>query len=572
MFLSVSISANKRGVMLNRIRRWLAAHPYATLTLLVVAMLGPFLAKPFNIDDPLFLWEAHQIQAHPGDPFGFDVNWYSSITPMTVATENPPVASYFIAVAAAVLGWSELALHFAFLLPALAVVLGTYRLARRFCEWPLLAAGATLCMPVFPVSSSTVMCDVLMLAFWVWAVVFWVEGMERENFRQLSFAGLLIALSTLTKYYGVCLLPLLVAYSLADKRRFGRWIACLLIPLAAICAYQWLTRALYGRAMITETVGFTSFAKGIVGVSYFTSSLLALTYTGGCVAVAAFFTPLLWRSRSLMFFSGCAILAAAAICLQNGLLRPGIPLVGASRIFAETQTVFWAVGGVAVLALAVADVWKRRDAKSALLFLWVFGTFTFAAFFNWTVNGRSILPLVPAVGILLARRLGEKVLAGRTAWTPGVAVCLAASAALSFLITRSDYLLAVAVRQSARETFAKYGHGRAAFWYEGHWGFQYYMDLFGAAALDMQHPALKVGDHLAVPLHNCFIFEPKSEAAEVAEVITVQGPQWLTTWSADVGAGFYSFPGPMPFAFGRVPPETVAVYVWKTNSPPPAKN
>jgi hypothetical protein len=98
------------------------------------------------------------------------------------------------------------------------------------------------------------------------------------------------------------------------------------------------------------------------------------------------------------------------------------------------------------------------------------------------------------------------------------------------------------------------------------------MDLMGASALDMKNPVLNVGNILIVPLHNCYVFEPKPEAADLHEVINVQGPQWLSTWSADVGAGFYSFPGPLPFAFGRVPPETVAVYFWKTASSPPPKN
>ncbi len=56
-------------------------------------------------------------------------------------TENPPLASYYLALAAGIFGWSEIALHFAFLLPALAVILGTHRLARHFCQ-PTHAGGA----------------------------------------------------------------------------------------------------------------------------------------------------------------------------------------------------------------------------------------------------------------------------------------------------------------------------------------------------------------------------------------------------------------------------------------------
>jgi len=150
-----------------RILDWSRGHPRLVLSLAVLAMLGPYLAKPFNMDDPLFIWSARQIHLQPWNPYGFDVNWYGTAQPMWSVTENPPGACYFLAVAAGILGWSEVAMHAAFLLPALAVILGTYRLAARFCRQPIVAALATLFTPVFLVSSSTVMCDVLMLAFWV---------------------------------------------------------------------------------------------------------------------------------------------------------------------------------------------------------------------------------------------------------------------------------------------------------------------------------------------------------------------------------------------------------------------
>ena len=167
--------------MFNRIRQWLAAHPRWTLTLLVVAALGPFLAKPFNIDDPLFIWLAQNVSAHPANPFGFDVNWYGLVSPMWTVTENPPGAGYYFALAGNIFGWSEISLHFAGLLAALAVILGTHRLAMRMCGQPLLAAAAVLFTPIFLVSANTVMSDVLMLAFWIWALVFWVEGLEQNR-------------------------------------------------------------------------------------------------------------------------------------------------------------------------------------------------------------------------------------------------------------------------------------------------------------------------------------------------------------------------------------------------------
>lgn len=558
---------------MNQTCRWLALHPNWTLVLIVLAALAPFLAKPFNIDDPLFIWTARQIQTHPGNPYGFNVNWYGTAEPMWGVTENPPLAGYYLALAAGFLGWSEIALHFALLLPAVAAILGTHRLARRFCNQPMLAALAALCTPVFLVSGTTVMCDVLMLAFWVWAAAFWLEGLEENRSDKLVAAGGLIALAALTKYFGACLIPLLAAYGVVEKRRWGRWVSCLLIPLAALCAYQWGTRTLYGHALLSEATDYAKYAKGFLGRSGIASGLTALTFTGGCLAVVVFLAPLLWRMRALALFAGGTILLAAANFWGGSLLKNHGIFQEVPSITVEFQIIFWTVGGLGVLALAVADVLVRRDARSWLLALWVLGTFLFAAFFNWTVNGRSLLPLAPAVGILLARRLEQNILTGRKTRPGSVAICLAAGAALALLVTRADFCLALAVRQSAQQVGAKYGREPGALWYQGHWGFQFYMDAMGALPLDIRHSALKPGDTLVVPVNNTSLFPVNPETATLRETIAVSGPRWLTTWSTPAGAGFFAAAeGPLPFAFGRVPPENIFVYALKSPAPASAQN
>jgi 4-amino-4-deoxy-L-arabinose transferase-like glycosyltransferase len=559
--------------MPDKIRRWITLHPNWTLALITFAALAPFLAKPFNIDDPLFIWVAHQIQAHPLNPYGFNVNWFGTVTPMWLATENPPVACYYMALAAAVLGWSEVALHFAFLLPAIAVVLGTYRLAKKFCGQPMLAALATLLTPVFLLSSTTVMCDVMMLAFWVWAIVFWIEGMEKDDFRKLSAAGLLIAFAALTKYYGVCLIPLLAAYSLVETRRLGKWAACLMIPLAALCVYQWTTRSLYGLAMLSDAMEYAGYARGITGISGMSTALTALTFTGGCVAAAVFFMPLLWRAWMLAAFAGTAILIAAALFFEGAKLEKFISPQATSATFVEIQIIFWAVGGIGVLALAVENLWNRRAAQSWLLALWVFGTFLFASVFNWTVNGRSILPMVPAVAILIVRRLERNSAAGWKLGKFAVSISLVASAMLALLVTRADYLFAVATRQTAVQTFARFGNEQKNLWFEGHWGFQYYMESLGFAALDVQRSPIKPGNILALPDNNTATAQPNPDATARQETIEVQGPNFLSTMNVQVAAGFYaSLRGPLPFAFGKVPPESVLLFFLKTNGPAPLKN
>jgi len=199
-------------------RHWIKSHPQCVLVLVTLSALLPFLGKPFNMDDPLFIWSAQQIHTHPFNPYGFNVEWDWRQAPMWKTTENPPLTCYYIALVSTILGWSEVALHFAFLLPVLAVILGTFRLAGRFCHSPTLAALVTLFTPAFLVSSTTLMSDVPMLAFWVWALVFWVEGTEENNLRKLFAAGCLVSFAEITKYYAISLIPLLAAYSIISRR------------------------------------------------------------------------------------------------------------------------------------------------------------------------------------------------------------------------------------------------------------------------------------------------------------------------------------------------------------------
>jgi len=537
------------------VRDWCLRHPRWMLTLLTVVSLAPFLAKPFNIDDPLFIWAAEQIHSHPFNPYGFDVNWYGMPSPMWNVTQNPPLACYYLALAAGIFGWSETALHAAFLLPAVAVVLGTHRLARHFCRRPVLAALATLFTPVFLVSSTTVMCDVLMLAFWVWAIVFWVEGMEQNNFRKLSGAGLLIAAAALTKYFGMALLPLLAVHALIEKRGAGRWFACLMIPLAVMGEYQWTTHALYGRALFSQAIDYTGHAQDFFAVPKMAPGLTALIFTGGCVASAVFFAPLFWRTAR-------SILTAFGIFGGGMLLEKYALPRHAEWAPVEFQIIFWMAGGAAVLALAVAEVLHRRNSHSWLLMLWVSGTFVFAAFFNWTINGRSILPMTPAVGILIACRLERNAPVNRKNFPCGITICLAASALLALLVARADFLLAVAAREGARQVCAKYGGKQGTLWFQGHWGFQYYMDKLGAKAVDMGHAALKSGDILALPADNTNLLPPDFKTATLQETFVAPGPHLLMTEDVRTSAGFFYAPIPLmlPFAFDGAPPESVAVY------------
>lgn len=204
--------------------RWSSSHSYVFLGGLTIACLLPFSGRAFHVDDTLFVWAARQISQHPLDPYGFSVIWNTSLERMADVTKNPPLACYYGAAVGRIAGWSERAFHVAFLVPALALALGTYRLAKHFTPFPLLAALATFLTPGILVSACSIMCDTMMLALWVWAMILWIEGLQPRKVWYLAGSGVLIAASALTKYFGASLILLLTAYSFARLRRLGHWI------------------------------------------------------------------------------------------------------------------------------------------------------------------------------------------------------------------------------------------------------------------------------------------------------------------------------------------------------------
>lgn len=519
------------------------------LVVLTLLCLAPFAGKSFNIDEPLFIWVAHQIQAHPLDFYGFRINWYGYEMSAAEVIKNPPAASYFIALSAAIGGLGE-TLHYAFLLPALAAVTGTYFLAREITQNPLTATLISMLTPVFMLSSSTVMCDTMMLAAYVWAVTLWVRGMRRNSYADLIFASFLIALSSLTKYYGMSLIPLLLLYSLFSKNGGKQRVLLLLLPVAILCTYQWGTKYLYGRGLLLDAAEYATSTNKYAWQNMLSSILTGLSFTGGCLVPTLFFAPRLWGRRALLAWVTLIPLLALVLSQLDLPTRPK----GASWGY-FLQLALFIVAGIHLGVLAGRDLWESRDSESLLLFLWFFGTFVFAAFVNWTVNGRSILPMVPVAGILVIRALvgreheEEEIKLMRSWSVAGPLVC---AWLISMMVMWADYSLAGTTRKAAEVIVQNYGKVSKPLFFQGHWGFQYYMEKNGAVALDVNKLPFPSGRIIVMPENN-------TNAIAQASFLTVlqfAPVRFLTIVNKDVGAGYYSsIWGALPFAFGNVPDE-----------------
>jgi Dolichyl-phosphate-mannose-protein mannosyltransferase len=538
----------------------------AILAAATVAALALFLNKAFCVDDPLFLWAGRQIQAHPLDFYGCLVNWEGHPLPLSRVTKNPPLASYYIAAATALVGWSEPAVHAAFLLPAVGVIAAAWLLARRLCRQPIFAALAVLATPAFLVSSTNVMCDTLLLCFWTWSIVLWIQGLDSGQTRWFVIAGCLIAAAALTKYFAVSLIPLLAAYTLLRAGRRAGPLVWLAIPVLCLAGYEWWTRQTYGVALFSDAMEYvralrsdpkSDFAQETLG----SKTLTALSFAGGSFISVLFLAPWLWRKRGLATIAVLACIATlSAKAISSPELLDAFHLDRPVAWFQAVQLGLFLTGGVLVLWLALSPALRHRTADDCLLALWIVGTFVFAGFVNWTCNVRALLPLAPAFGIVAARRLDERygTSSGRLRgwhWT------LVVAAEVALMVTWADVCFANSERAAADKIVASLRADHAKVWFEGHWGFQYYMLAQGASDLNQQQPACETGDFVVVPQNNTNVRWLPAVSAVPERQTAVPVCPWLATMQYGMAAGFYSsLWGPLPFAFGPASDRTYQIW------------
>jgi hypothetical protein len=185
--------------------------------------------------------------------------------------------------------------------------------------------------------------------------------------------------------------------------------------------------------------------------------------------------------------------------------------------------------------------------------------FAFTAFVNWTANGRTLLPMAPAVAVLIVRKIsaGEGLLP-KIRW-PAFSLAMACAAMLAALTAIADYTLANSARTAARDLVERYKSEDGTVWFRAHWGFQYYAELEGAKAFDRTTTCFCDGDKLILSMNNVapVLVDPFGDKSERHEYPVFP---FLTIWSRTLDAAFYwdGF-GPLPFTIGNVPGEAYLV-------------
>lgn len=521
------------------------------LALATAALLVPFLGKPSHIDDHVYLLAAQRIREAPLDFYGeTTLNWYGFEQPIFRVNQNPPGVSYLLAVLGPLGG--IVAMHAGMLLVAVAAVLGVRALARDAGAPPLTAGLLALSTPVFLVSSTTLMSDVPMLALFTWAVVLWLRGLARDRTPLLHAAAALAAAAALTKYFAVALVPLFVFAAVVHRRSVARWLPPVLVVVAVLTAYEIHTRVQYDRGLLTTAFSYaTTMGEKLPFADRATQGAV---FVGGCVLPLLAFAPFVLTRRTAAV-CGAALAALAGFALWRGTIGAW-PLQGERPLAAATlaSALVYAAAGVLAGWTVLQALRTRRDPATLVLVAWVAGTVVFAAFLNWTMSGRAVLPLVPPLAVLVARELRGSARAHVAAAVPGIVV--------SLLVAWGDARLAAVTAEAAETVRSHAGVPPERIWFQGHWGFQTAMEAAGARPLGFGTSPVREGDLIVVPHNNTNLKPLDPELTRRLQTFELALGAPAAAMAPAARCGFYStLWGPLPFALGPAPPERYSVFV-----------
>lgn len=510
----------------------------------------PFLSTAFRVDEPNIIRIAERAAVAPSDPYGFYINWGGLDEEAFHILANPPLVPYWLAAWGATLGWTETVLH-ASMLPFSVLALVAFAfLAKELNVRPLLATLLLAASPAFLLASQVVMPDIAMIAFFIAAIACGVAYL-RTGARWLIPLGFVAgALAPLAKYNGALVGPLLGLLWLVGRgRRTGLFVIAA-GPAIGLGAWSAVNLMTYGRTHI-QTI--TEFESG--GTVVILSAILGYIGFGVLPAVLA--------------------LAAAPAPMSGRVLHAVTGLMG--LLMAVSMYLLFAVGpwaaagyGLSVaitcrfLVIASVLAWRgARDRVTVLLTIWLaLGIwFQFGLLF---ASVRYLLPILPAALLLVLR--SELLPVGRKWFRPAVAASLALTAAVAVGDARTANLY----RQFVEEVVVprKAGiEGRLLF--DGHWGFQYYMEREGGKILNyFRQPRWRDGDVIFIarnPFPSYQELIPTRALAFRTEEIVVS-PRWPVR-TIDCGA-FANFYGPgvmeckgpvLPFGFSTKARDAFAV-------------
>jgi len=423
------------------------------VALVVLALRLPFLNQALQGDDVLYLTEAAHAQIEPLHPKHTTYVFMGREIDMR-GQSHPPLNAWFLALLLATRkSVSEIPFHAAYILFSLIAAFSALALARRFSPHPLLATLLFCATPAFVINGTSLEADLPFVALWLLATALYVFAVDRNSVLLLAASSIAMALTALTAYQSILLVPILFVYG----RKWRSAQIAAFTPIAALVAWNIFERLATGAIPAGVLANYMT-TYGLQALAQKLKSAVALT---GHLAWLVF--PALWiPSLYVLPFA-----------------------IGAA--FYDLNPLFW--GSIAIGAGIL--IWCARHWRDFLA-QWVLIFFGGALIIFFAGSARYLLPVALPIAILATQRAHRRLLE----------ISLACGFALSLALAIVNYQHWDGYRQFARGFKSDAESKRV--WINGEWGLRYYFESEGGLPLHQGqaiHPGeMVVSSKLSYPI------------------------------------------------------------------------
>lgn len=419
---------------------------------LVLLIRLPFIAQPIQGDDAFYLIFAKNALVDPLHPLqtsfrlGGDVVWGAGHT-------RPPGVAWILAPLLVLFGGvREIPLHLAYVTFSLLAVFSVYFLARRFTAEPLWAALVFASVPAFVVNGNKLESDIPLLAFLALGAACLVH-------RRYDWSAIAMAVGAFFGYQSVFFVPVLAHWVwYRDRRSPMAWLPVFIAPLVLV-AWQVVEWATVGAAPASALAGYAQSYDLLLLERKLRSAAALMGHFGMMVS------PLLVVAGWLV---------GRRVWTVFGVVGAGIAASSiAGYSMSERALYGLAVGCACVLIVSITILlFQKREADEGFLAAWVVVCLGGALLLFYAGSARYLLPLAPALAILVVQRVPSK------AW---LAAGIAANLLLGLSLARAEYHYDTQSQAFANELAPEVAGKRI--WSNGDWGLRHYLGQLGGESV-----------------------------------------------------------------------------------------
>lgn len=519
------------------------------------------ITKAVHIDDTAYIEEAREIIKNPLHPMTGMVNFFDTLEPIRLRF-HPLLIPYLYAGVMVLFGESLLALHALMSFFSLLSILFFYKLSRLFVPvHPEIVTALFVLSPAF-IPSQNLMLDIPQLATWLIFFYFLFDSADKKKTtRGYAISSVLIGVSSLIKYAGFILFPIMVLI-LALRRHFTL-LWTVVFGVAILIGWSLFNLFDYGAIHILQ-------AQNTVITSYVVGrrTLFYVITLGALVPFSFLFLDLKGERKKsiILLLLGTAISVYASIRYWKYDWE--------SPIYFYLRLYFFA-NGLFVLGTAVnyslEYFWSMKkkllvedSIRLLILSVWFWGSSIYLIIFVPFMAVRHMIVVLPALFLILFSLKGR--LISRQLYLIGmtVTIILASLLGISDWQTAKIYQTSIPAIQSKIQTL---GYSGRTVWVGGHWGIQYYGKRAGFQQYDVWKTNFQNGDLVVmadnerqnIPYWYQNIFRKADNV--VVPTTPLVWMKTLTDWPFSP-SGYYAFTEyhTLPWAVSTVPLEEFVIY------------